>query len=647
MVLAELGSMSLEFTRLAQITKEDKYYDAIARITNELELMQSKTKIPGLWPQMVDASGCRKPDRSTTSTFESALNHQNEKPLSIAENGAVIQTPSSNTEEGTEVEKTELPTETAEQEVSSKAANAADGSTSATVAAGSEAGASKSASSGNIPRGLSKRDAPQHVVSTPPKQPDCEPQGLASPPHAGNEAFSIGGQADSTYEYLPKEYMLLGGLEGKYQTMYESAADAVIDTLIFRSMIPDEERNIFGSGLILTHNSENPRAASNFHGEGTHLTCFAGGMFAVGAKIFEREGDLDRAKKLTDGCVWAYETTDTGIMPELFHTIPCKSLTECPWNETIWNEELDPYADSREQQRVAQKERQQQRKLELQKQKEAAAAKSSVVDASDLGEATSVKANHTNTDLDDLSTVDRSATGLTDSAKDSTQAGLREPADDKPTAAADSRTSLRKRQLGDLDDSPALKPSIAAGNIAGPASETGIREVASKPSEEKTSEITESLPESSESPDSLVAGEPTSTTTNPMLELAQEIEETPILTSAEFVAERIKNERLPKGMKSIGERKYILRPEAIESVFIMYRVTGDDYWREKGWKMFQAVEKHTKTTYGASAITDVTATAEDVSVMDEMESFWLAETLKYYYLLFSEPELVSLDDYVL
>jgi len=29
-----------------------------------------------------------------------------------------------------------------------------------------------------------------------------------------------------------------------------------------------------------------------------------------------------------------------------------------------------------------------------------------------------------------------------------------------------------------------------------------------------------------------------------------------------------------------------------------------------------------------------------------MESFWMAETLKYFYLIFSEPELVSLDDFV-
>ena len=29
------------------------------------------------------------------------------------------------------------------------------------------------------------------------------------------------------------------------------------------------------------------------------------------------------------------------------------------------------------------------------------------------------------------------------------------------------------------------------------------------------------------------------------------------------------------------------------------------------------------------------------------QSFWLAETLKYFYLLFCPPDVVSLDDYVL
>lgn len=96
-------------------------------------------------------------------------------------------------------------------------------------------------------------------------------------------------------------------------------------------------------------------------------------------------------------------------------------------------------------------------------------------------------------------------------------------------------------------------------------------------------------------------------------------------------------------MKCRCSQRY--RPEAIESVFVMYRTTGDEYWREKGWEMFKAIEKHTFATYGASAISDVTS--KTPVALDEMESFWLAETLKYFYLLFSEPDVVSLDDYVL
>jgi mannosyl-oligosaccharide alpha-1,2-mannosidase len=48
----------VEFTRLAQITREPKYFDAIQRITNELEKFQDKTKLPGMWPKLIDASGC-------------------------------------------------------------------------------------------------------------------------------------------------------------------------------------------------------------------------------------------------------------------------------------------------------------------------------------------------------------------------------------------------------------------------------------------------------------------------------------------------------------------------------------------------------------------------------------------------------------
>lgn len=64
--LAELGSLSVEFTRLAQLTKEPRYYDAVARVTNGLEELQNRTSLPGLWPLQIDLSGCKKPDSSSS-----------------------------------------------------------------------------------------------------------------------------------------------------------------------------------------------------------------------------------------------------------------------------------------------------------------------------------------------------------------------------------------------------------------------------------------------------------------------------------------------------------------------------------------------------------------------------------------------------
>ena len=99
------------------------------------------------------------------------------------------------------------------------------------------------------------------------------------------------------------------------------------------------------------------------------------------------------------------------------------------------------------------------------------------------------------------------------------------------------------------------------------------------------------------------------------------------------------------GFTSVADSSYQLRPEAIESIFIMWRITGDPEWMEKGWLMWQAIAKHTRTEIANARLEDVTS--EFPKQVDSMESFWLAETLKYFYLLFSEPGLVSLDEFVL
>jgi mannosyl-oligosaccharide alpha-1,2-mannosidase len=78
----------------------------------------------------------------------------------------------------------------------------------------------------------------------------------------------------------------------------------------------------------------------------------------------------------------------------------------------------------------------------------------------------------------------------------------------------------------------------------------------------------------------------------------------------------------------------------------MYRITGDPIWQEKGWAMFEAVIKWTSTEVGHSAIDSVDAPGGPIKT-DSMESFWLAETLKYFYLLFTTPDVISLDEWVL
>ena len=90
----------------------------------------------------------------------------------------------------------------------------------------------------------------------------------------------------------------------------------------------------------------------------------------------------------------------------------------------------------------------------------------------------------------------------------------------------------------------------------------------------------------------------------------------------------------------------LLRPEAVESLFMLYRATGDQKYREWGWEMFQSFEKHCKVPGGGySGLVDVREPIPRKN--DKQESFWLAETLKYFYLLFSPESVLPLDAFVL
>ena len=361
-LVAELGSLTLELTRLSQLTGDSKYYDAVYTVMRVLEQSQRTTKLPGLWPTVINAKAL---------TF------------------------------------------------------------------------------------------------------------------AGGH-FTISGMADSVYEYLPKQYLLLGGTVGSYKTMYQRALSAMKSALFFRPMIPDPSlqasegddnpEGIATADVLMSGNALwDPQVQSIVREpQSQHLACFAGGMVALAAKVFGTEAeDIPIAQRLTNSCILAYNEMPTGIMPEVFHVVPCEDTRTCNFDQHKWNDGV-----------------------------------------------------------------------------------------------------LQQQRI--LDET-----------------------VQALPLEEKVKWLKE-------------------------------------------------EKSLPPGYTAVDDPRYILRPEAIESVFILYRLTGDAELMDAGWRMFEAIEHNTATELGNAAIQDVTVRPPQVPRMiDRMESFWLAETLKYFYLLYSEPELVSLDTYVL
>ncbi|KYB24855.1 mannosyl-oligosaccharide alpha-1,2-mannosidase IA isoform X1 [Tribolium castaneum] len=93
-----------------------------------------------------------------------------------------------------------------------------------------------------------------------------------------------------------------------------------------------------------------------------------------------------------------------------------------------------------------------------------------------------------------------------------------------------------------------------------------------------------------------------------------------------------------------SEKYYILRPEVIESYFYMWRLTKDQKYRDWGWEAVQALEKYCRVPGGYTGLKNVYS--DDPQKDDVQQSFFLAETLKYLYLLFSDDSLLSFDNWV-
>ncbi|XP_041106963.1 mannosyl-oligosaccharide 1,2-alpha-mannosidase IA-like isoform X1 [Polyodon spathula] len=106
--------------------------------------------------------------------------------------------------------------------------------------------------------------------------------------------------------------------------------------------------------------------------------------------------------------------------------------------------------------------------------------------------------------------------------------------------------------------------------------------------------------------------------------------------------------RFDGGVEAIATRQnekyFILRPEVIETYMYMWRFTHDPKYRQWGWEAVQALEQYCKVNGGYSGIRDVYASHP--SHDDVQQSFFLAETLKYLYLLFSEDDHLPFEHWV-
>ena len=81
---------------------------------------------------------------------------------------------------------------------------------------------------------------------------------------------------------------------------------------------------------------------------------------------------------------------------------------------------------------------------------------------------------------------------------------------------------------------------------------------------------------------------------------------------------------------------YPLRPELIESAMYLYRATKDPFLLTVGEDMLRSIEHSTRTKCGYATVKDV----RDHALEDRMESFFLAETTKYLYLLFDKDNFI-------
>lgn len=91
------------------------------------------------------------------------------------------------------------------------------------------------------------------------------------------------------------------------------------------------------------------------------------------------------------------------------------------------------------------------------------------------------------------------------------------------------------------------------------------------------------------------------------------------------------------GTITVTLRGYYLRSELIESIYYLYHYTQDPRYLQEGQVVFDDLMKYCKTPYGYTQLSSVITKQKT----DDMPSYFLAETMKYLYLLFAPQNTID------
>lgn len=135
-------------------------------------------------------------------------------------------------------------------------------------------------------------------------------------------------QGGTNYDYLLKMHLLLRGAQGQYRRMYEAACSSITKFLLAPiGVVGGLDGLVAGDWHYPPKEEDDEEEPATFYASRLdQASAFAGGMLAIGSKVFTRPTDWTAALKLTKSYLWLADATRTGLPPMHVQLWDAKSL---------------------------------------------------------------------------------------------------------------------------------------------------------------------------------------------------------------------------------------------------------------------------------------------------------------------------------